>query len=152
MQTFLPYPSFRESAKALDDKRLNKQTMECRQILQALLGFTDAWKNHCITRMWAGYEGALIEFWTQCELECNSRGLKPCSKVADFHNIVNTIQPESFVLPDWFYEKGEIFSFYRGYLLKKSDYYRQFNWVEKPQPHYMAPDKFGNWRLYPEKI
>ena len=37
MQTFLPYPSFVESAKALDNKRLGKQRVEAYQILKTLL-------------------------------------------------------------------------------------------------------------------
>lgn len=36
MQTFLPYPDFRESARVLDNKRLGKQRVECLQILQTL--------------------------------------------------------------------------------------------------------------------
>ncbi|MFN7881952.1 MAG: pyrimidine dimer DNA glycosylase/endonuclease V, partial [bacterium] len=33
MQTFLPSPSFAESARILDNKRLGKQRVECKQIL-----------------------------------------------------------------------------------------------------------------------
>ena len=36
MQTFLPYPSFTQSAACLDDKRLGKQRVECKRILLAL--------------------------------------------------------------------------------------------------------------------
>ena len=36
MQTFLPYPSFEQSARVLDNRRLGKQRVECLQILQAL--------------------------------------------------------------------------------------------------------------------
>lgn len=36
MQTFLPYPDYAESARCLDDRRLNKQTVEVYQILHAL--------------------------------------------------------------------------------------------------------------------
>lgn len=37
MQTFLPYPSFSECAKVLDNKRVQKQLLECTQILDILL-------------------------------------------------------------------------------------------------------------------
>lgn len=37
MQTFLPYSSFTESAKVLDNKRLGKQRVEAYQILKTLL-------------------------------------------------------------------------------------------------------------------
>lgn len=36
MNTFLPYPSFKDSAKCLDNKRLGKQRVECLQILRTL--------------------------------------------------------------------------------------------------------------------
>lgn len=36
MQTFLPYPSFSESARVLDNRRLGKQRVECLQILNTL--------------------------------------------------------------------------------------------------------------------
>jgi len=48
MQTFLPYPSKRESLDALDNKRLNKQILEGYQILKVLSGASPsgAWRNH----------------------------------------------------------------------------------------------------------
>jgi len=36
MQTFLPYPDFERSARALDLKRLGKQRVECIQVLRGL--------------------------------------------------------------------------------------------------------------------
>ena len=38
MQTFLPYPSFEESAKVLDWRRLGKQRVEGMQIINAISG------------------------------------------------------------------------------------------------------------------
>ncbi len=38
MQTFLPYPDFKESFRALDSKRLGKQRVEAFQILNAIMG------------------------------------------------------------------------------------------------------------------
>lgn len=61
MQTFLPYPSFTLSAICLDNKRLNKQILECDQILNALApGSTSGWRNHPAVKMWRGYEPALL--------------------------------------------------------------------------------------------
>jgi hypothetical protein len=64
MQTFLPSPSFRESAQCLDNKRLVKQILECGQILGALdpkayeIIFMkpktgSGWTNHPAVRMWS---------------------------------------------------------------------------------------------------
>lgn len=59
MQTFLPFPRYRESAAALDRQRLGKQRVEAWQILGALEGRTNGWSNHPAARMWRGYERAL---------------------------------------------------------------------------------------------
>jgi hypothetical protein len=39
VQVFLPYPSFRKSARVLDEQRLNKQRSENLQIMYAILGY-----------------------------------------------------------------------------------------------------------------
>jgi len=38
VQTFLPYPDFKQSAQTLDWKRLEKQRVEGMQLLKAILG------------------------------------------------------------------------------------------------------------------
>lgn len=76
MQTFLPYPSFVESAAVLDYKRLGKQRVETWQILRALRGETKGWVNHPATRMWRGYESALAFYgWVMAD-EWQMRGYK----------------------------------------------------------------------------
>lgn len=59
MQTFLPYPSFEDSARVLDLKRLGKQRVEVIQIVRALTVPGYAWKSHPAVLMWQGYEEAL---------------------------------------------------------------------------------------------
>jgi len=61
MQTFLPYPDFIDSVKALDYRRLGKQRVEARQILNILLENrkNGGWVNHPCTKMWRGYHDAL---------------------------------------------------------------------------------------------
>lgn len=59
MQTFLPYPDFYESAKALDKKRCWKQTVEAAQILDVLEGRKTGWANHPAVKMWVGYNDVL---------------------------------------------------------------------------------------------
>lgn len=61
MQTFLPYPSFARSAKALDTKRLGKQRVETLQIMSSLMTGS-GWVNHPATRMWEGFEWALLHY------------------------------------------------------------------------------------------
>ena len=52
MQTFLPYSDFRECAKILDNKRLNKQIVEAYQIYTGRV----PQKNHPACLMWRGHE------------------------------------------------------------------------------------------------
>ena len=42
-----------ETAKALDKKRLNKQIIECGQMLKAISGESKAWANHPATKMYS---------------------------------------------------------------------------------------------------
>ena len=76
VNTFLPSPSFTESAKLLDTKRLGKQRVEAWQILQASLGKTKGWVNHPATKMWRGYEKKLCEYGIAICDEWIARGFK----------------------------------------------------------------------------
>ena len=62
MQTFLPYADFKDSAKCLDFRRLGKQRVEAKQILDIITGVnpTSRWRNHPAVKMWQGYEKALL--------------------------------------------------------------------------------------------
>lgn len=59
MQTFLPYPEFLRSARALDQRRLGKQRVETLQVLRGLTWPRYGWRHHPAVKMWAGYEEAL---------------------------------------------------------------------------------------------
>lgn len=68
MQTFLPYPSFIQSAVALDWRRLGKQRSEAKQIYLALTQPGYGWQNHPAVKMWKGYEESLAMYgWTICQ-------------------------------------------------------------------------------------
>ncbi|GLW05938.1 hypothetical protein Misp01_10680 [Microtetraspora sp. NBRC 13810] len=62
MQTFLPHPSFRETAEVLDPLRLGKQRVETLQVLRALTVRGYGWRHHPVVAMWAGYEEALVRY------------------------------------------------------------------------------------------
>ena len=66
MQTFLPYPDFERSARALDVKRLGKQRVEVIQIVRALTRPGYAWGNHPAVLMWKGFEEALARYGVTC--------------------------------------------------------------------------------------
>jgi hypothetical protein len=85
MQTFLPYPSFSRSAAVLDMKRLGKQRVEAKQVLQAILDVDklgqapntgQAFVNHPIMHQWAPYPEALLSYtWYICR-EWRDRGYR----------------------------------------------------------------------------
>jgi len=62
MQTFLPYADFERTAAVLDGPRLGKQRVEVLQICNALHKERGGWVNHPVTRMWRGYEPALVAY------------------------------------------------------------------------------------------
>ena len=66
MQTFLPYPSFEESARALDLKRLGKQRVECIQVVRGLTRPGYGWRHHPAVKMWRGHEEALGRYSLTC--------------------------------------------------------------------------------------
>lgn len=71
MQTFLPYPDFERSARALDAKRLGKQRVETIQVVRALTRPGYGWANHPATLMWKGFEEALGRYgFVCCEVWC----------------------------------------------------------------------------------
>ena len=51
MQIFLPYKDIFKTAECFDNRRLNKQIIECQQILDAIDGST-SWCNHPIVKMY----------------------------------------------------------------------------------------------------
>ena len=62
MQTFLPYQSFKESAKSLDYRRLGKQRVEVLQLLNSIKKLKNkepvkGWKNHPARKIWYNDKG-----------------------------------------------------------------------------------------------
>lgn len=97
MQTFLPFPDFRQTADCLDWRRLGKQRVEVLQILRALSGESKGWRNHPAARMWVGYEIALVEYGLEICREWLRRGYVDTTKpkIAEFRVAGN------LVLPPW---------------------------------------------------
>ncbi len=66
VQTFLPYPDFEQSARALDVKRLGKQRVECLQVVRGLTVPTYGWRHHPAVKMWRGHLEALGRYTLTC--------------------------------------------------------------------------------------
>lgn len=136
MQTFLPYPSFTNTARCLDYRRLGKQRVEAKQIIDILEGNSksNAWKNHPAVLMWKGYIVALKAYYNAIVSEWIDRGYK--NTMPKF-----SLQNETIIYPEWF-GKNEFHSSHRQTLLSKNlEHYKQFNWQETPKYEYWWPTK-----------
>lgn len=112
MNTFLPYPDYRESAVCLDKVRLNKQITECYQLLNG------NWSNHPAAKMWKGYERALVWYARECYWEFIKRGgTKTHKSWWTIHSRYG--HPYWAEFPPW--DNGPIHSNHRGRLLHKGN-------------------------------
>lgn len=89
MQTFLPHNAPAYCAEVLDNKRLNKQILECYQILNILSGNSksNAWRNHPAVLMWEGAEHELWRYTNAMVQEAKSRGIKTDKNVANLNQL-----------------------------------------------------------------
>ena len=78
MQVFVPFQDTTLIAKTLDNKRLNKQLLEGRQLLNInASGKTrGAWVNHPAAKMVRGYEGWFFDYLKAIKKECDKRGIE----------------------------------------------------------------------------
>lgn len=129
MQTFLPYASFDDTARCLDDKRLGKQRVEAFQVLNALSNEHNAWRRHPAVRMWAGYEGALRLYMNACIAEWVWRGFT--------NNMPLAGTDAAPILPPWLGDE-RLHASHRANLLRKdAEYYGRFGWnVDPAMPYY----------------
>ena len=152
MQTFLPYHSFGESAKVLDDKRLGKQRSECVIIIKTLLGVYEkegrkGWPHHPATKMWKGHEGCLWRYSEAVCLEWESRGYKDTVRNWLLFGMGGrTVAPEGlwtepdrYIKPPWLGDE-EFHRSHRSNLLRKMpEHYRQYWPDERDDLPYIWP-------------
>ena len=74
MQTFLPFPDFKRSARALDQRRLGAQRVEALQVFNALTVPGHGYRHHPAARMWRGYEEGLLRYALTMAEEWQRRG------------------------------------------------------------------------------
>jgi len=150
MQTFLPYPNFVETAKCLDYRRLGKQRVEAKQILDALqqgeeivynkktkkylwgrninLKLTKdmeirktPWYTHPAVQMWKGYEKALMKYHNIIVAEWERRGYK--------NNMPKYVIQGWIEYPPWMGRK-DFHDAHKSKLLQKDyEYYSKFGWI-----------------------
>ncbi len=122
MQTFLPYASFYDTARVLDDKRLGKQRVEALQILNVVTKaeYVGGWINHPAVNMWRGYEDAL-KIYTNCMIiEWERRGYQNTMQHYAVHGVI--------ALP-WWLGDSRLHESHQSNLLRKfPEYYGTLGW------------------------
>ena len=135
MQTFVPYPSFVDSAKCLDYRRLGKQRVETMQILKSLTLDGYGWSSHPATKMWSGNIHGLSAYGVDICREWISRGYRDTC----LEKICLIAEPDWDDLPAWWGDE-KIHSSHRANLLRKApEYYNQFGWTDDPSLPYAWP-------------
>lgn len=144
----MPYDDFYVSLNCLDNKRLGKQRVEAKQILNVLLNRPrkdgqpyKGWLNHPCVRMWRGYENALKEYFNISVMVWEERGFKNTMEYEDHDGRVP--------LPGWMHEPILNFSHRSNLLRKDYDYYSKYGWQHEVSPDepYAWLDENGNWYL-----
>jgi hypothetical protein len=150
MQTFITHVSsnpqevFAETAKALDDKRLNKQALEAWQILMTNLQLNPdgtrrnghGWRNHPATLMWTGCEAALLEYIQGMVAEWHSRGHQSTIAVkaqqTHAHALEKNLVPPEVVYPQWLVELDRcqivVDTHRKALAVKNWEHYKPYGW------------------------
>lgn len=103
MQVFRPYIDWRRSAEVLDDKRLGKQRVECKQILNVILRRLNlindgrrGWLNHPVVLMYFNngrpYFRDLEGFFYACVEEWRRRGFRSSINLKDIEHLFAGIE------------------------------------------------------------
>lgn len=122
MQTFMPLSTYRESAKVLDYRRLGKQRVECKQILQVLTGASRGWANHPAVKMWSGHSDQLTLYAVEICMEWRRRNYRDTLLpwFVEQHSNLSSSEP-----PSWM-GNAEFHLSHRSNLLRKApDHYGQ---------------------------
>ena len=132
MQTFVPLYTYSDCARVLDNKRLNKQTVEGYQILRTLTGVSKGWRYHPATLMWRGYENELFNYVHVMCIQCLGRGFKNTivSKLPiEFPAFIFT-SPYKEQYPNWWGDE-RVHKSHRESLYKKDPvFYGKYKWHE----------------------
>lgn len=133
MQTFLPYPSFKQSAAVLDYRRLGKQRVEVLQLLNSITKLKNnepvkGWKNHPCRKMWHNYTNALVNYGLDVCREWIARGYKDTcyNKIAAHFNY-----NEGVIMPP-FIENEQFHLSHKSMLIQKMPSFYRLIWPDVP--------------------
>ena len=131
MQTFVPFPELDYSAQCLDNKRLNKQLLEGRQIYNILSSgkTSGAWVNHPAVKMWRNYDNALYAYLINIYQECIARGIKADKnwEVIEQMHHWNWNRGSNTIMPPWWGDERVHQSHRNNLYVKDPEYYAEFH-------------------------
>lgn len=133
MQTFMPVPSFIETAQILDYRRLGKQRVEAFQIIRTLENNLVAWANHPAVLMWKDHVTCLKHYYNSMVMEWVGRGYRNSMELF--------VLPDIFTTPEWIGDKSFHDSHKSNLLRKDFVYYSQFGWQVQSNLPYKWPSK-----------
>ena len=137
-----------ETAMALDPRRLNKQIIETRQILDALNG-KKAWSNHPCTLQYRGYE-AWLELYMYClESFQMSLDLKISPEDADgFIRLAMEWSEKSFEYKPPFHTQEYFDQMKRRLFTKNAVYYIQWAYLGESEDNWYWSHKENKFIKY----
>jgi len=123
MQTFLPYPDYRESMRVLDPKRLGNQVYR-----EAMTLLNGGWKNHPASKMWSQNRYHLALYALAGLDELAERGKQYPKTEEKLQDILR--ETEDTGPPEWL-GREDFHASHRSNLLKKDrEWYGKFGWTE----------------------
>lgn len=132
MQTFLPYPDYKDSVSCLDKYRLGNQVYREGKTL-----ISGGWPNHPASFMWKGYFHQLALYCIEGLHELERRGLYYPQHFSYFEDMLNFHPPTD--APPWLGNEA-LHSSHRSNLLRKDpEWYGQFGWKEPDDLPYVWP-------------
>lgn len=123
-----------ETADALDKRRLNKQIIECKQILAAIEGRSKAWANHPCVLMYREHTS-----WLKNYLQC-LESVRHQYMAANIYSLnADRIRPP-------FHTEGYFNQMKRRLYTKDNEYYKQWSHLGESDVNWYCVD--GEWRYY----
>lgn len=138
-QTFIISPVYNETAKCLDNRRLNKNITESYQVFRWCIGEGKMQGNPHPYHMWTGYEESLLEYIVEMHLEWNKRfdaglrgGVRTHKNGLEATEILSKIDVSRYPKPHWINDERVLSSQRSALLYKDFEWYSQFGWKEQP--------------------
>lgn len=93
MNLFFPYPDIDRSVRALDDLRLNKQILECYQMVKVATGNSSGYATHPVIKHYCRYPLFVARYGRECCYEYSVRSGKN-HRLASYFDMMVRILPD----------------------------------------------------------